>query len=175
MSALTYFLNAGLKTEASSYGLKCLSLIDQAIEKGKKQTKLPPIAEFQLDALDALEAYYFNEKRIGIIIEDLSKNQLNTPLNVSFLYLDDPPDEVLENPDYEENLIIWFKSIRKIKSDLDSLDEDEEYFLRRPRDWKSIDLETELYLADEISEQIEERLKLKLIRSPSKRWLVKRL
>lgn len=175
MSPLIYFLNAQLNTALSTYGLECLSRIDSAIERGKEKINLPsnfPKEDLQLDRLyDLIETYYFNEKRIGIIIKEKKAQILN---------FDDPPDV---SDDYEDNFNLWYAFLRKMisqvkkdSSEISSLEkgEDQKFYLRRPKGWKSIPFEMELYLADEISEAIQKKFSFELIRDPPGNWLLRK-
>jgi len=166
MSALVYFLNAGLNTPMSAYALQCLSQIDQAIKSNKVRTKLDRIEidKIQLEMLfDLLEIYYFNERQVGILIDNYQ---------VTILDLQDPPETISDS--YEENRIIWYKHLKKMIDSTQDHPSLELMNLRRPRDLRSLDSETELYLADELSENIA-KFGFQLIRGSAGRWLLRRL
>lgn len=186
MSAVTYFLNAGLNTELSSFGLKCLSRINKRIKQNhvidspstgsadgsavplEDQGNYIKLPKYQKESIfyealfDLIEIYYFNEEGYGLLIDGERARILD---------LENPPNEIIDDPNYEANRKIWFTSIRQT---IKKLNRELLVTLRKPHDLHPMTLETELYLADEISESIE-KFGYRLIRGSSGRWLIQRL
>jgi len=221
MSALSYFLNEGYDTMKSTYALGCIGFIDKALDGQKRKIKYRPKEMVDIDeesafgstkrslpdsrsiamVEDLLESFYYNERKIGIVIEsDFGKKFVRT---VHILNLEDyqcfntpieedsdedsDEDSVADDAakvsdadkssnaskastfvkNYQYNRKVWYKLCKTIIKDGEG-----NTLLPKPTNMIPMDLRMELYLAYDISKQLEVEYKHFLFRGTHGRWFL---
>lgn len=162
---ITYFLNAGLDSQMSSYGLSCLNKLEKSIRRKKTQILLPQtdLSQIKTEVVhDLIEIYFFNVRNQGLLISGS-----DSPVAKIVELDDDPTDSDAYNHN-RKNLWSYFRLL--IKEII--FDETDLITIRRPKDWKSLSLDDELILMYDLSQCLIDKYDIRILKGSHDRWVL---